>query len=184
MATNNTNGMKVTHSGRINTPKARASYPHVFKGVAFQGEGEPKFSITLLVPKSEKEFIASLHAAQDDAISQLYPTKKPANFQKWGISDGDESTDPAAANCWIVKAANKKKPRVVDSNGEDILDELEIYGGCYVRASLNAKAYGTSAQGGVTLTLNVVQKVGDGEPFGGAAKSMNDAVSELGAYSE
>ena len=95
---------------------------------------------------------------------------------------GDEVDDPAAKGNWVIKASNKQRPRIVDANSAEILDELEVYGGCYVRASLNAKAYGTSQKGGVTLELNVVQKVADGTPFGGAAKAMTDAVNELGAY--
>ena len=174
--------IQVTRSSRVNSPKARASYPHIFKPTAFQGEGDPKYSISLLVPKAEKKFIDDLRAAQDAAIKELYPTKVPANFERWGITDGDELDDQAAKGNWVIKASNKQRPRIVDANSAEILDELEVYGGCYVRASLNAKAYGTSQKGGVTLELNVVQKVGDGTPFGGAAKAMTDAVNELGAY--
>lgn len=176
--------IRVERSARINTPKARASYPHVFKPSAFQGEGDPKFSISLYVPKSESEFISRLRAAQDEAVKALYGAKKPQNFETWGITDGDELEDAAAANCWVVKASNKSKPRIVDSQGQDILDELEIYGGCYCRAVLTAKAYGTNNKGGVSLELLVVQKVGDGQPFGGAAKAMSAAVEELGVYEE
>jgi hypothetical protein len=50
--------------------------------------------------------------------------------------------------------------------------------------AIQAKAYGTPAKGGVTLELLVVQKVADGEPFGGVAKSMAAAKDELGAYAE
>lgn len=184
MATPNTTGIKVTRSGRINTPKGRASYPHVSKPSAFQGEGDPKYSVTLMVPKTEVEFIAKLKAAQQSAIKELYPTKVPQNFETWGITDGDETEDPHSAGHWLIKASNKLKPRIVDSQGTDILDELEVYGGCYARLSINAKAYGTSNKGGVTLELNVFQKVADGTPFGGAAKAMSEAVDELGAYEE
>ena len=176
--------IQVTRSARINTPKARASYPHVFKPTAFQNEGEPKYSLTMLVPKEEKEFMVNLRALQDAAVKELYPSKAPANFERWGVADGDEADDETTAGCWIIKASNKSKPMAVDSGGTQILDELEIYGGCYVRASINAKAYGTNAKGGVTFELNVVQKVGDGEPFGGAAKAMKAAAEELGAYQE
>lgn len=176
--------IRVERSERVTVPKARASYPHVFKPTAFQGEGEPKFSTSLYVPKTEAEFIARLRAAQDSAVKALYGTKKPQNFETWGITDGDESDDEAAAGCWIVKASNKQKPRVVDSQGQDILDELDVYGGCYARASVVAKAYGSSNKGGVTLELLVFQKVDDGPAFGGAAKAMNAAVEELGVYEE
>lgn len=184
MATTNATGIKIERSKRINTPKGRLSYPHVFTPTSFQGQGDAKYSVSLLIPKSEKTFVAELKAAQEAATDALYPTKKPQNFEVWGLADGDDSTDPAAANCWILKASNKAKPRVVDAQGQDILDPLEVYGGAYGRLSINAKAYGTATKGGVSLELNVVQKVSDGEAFGGAAKAQSDAVSELGAYAE
>lgn len=176
--------IKTARSGRINLPKSRLSYPHVFKPSAFNGEGEPKFSASFYVPKAEKEFIASLRSLQEDAVKELYGSKKPQNFETWGIADGDDTDDEAAKGCYIVKASNKVKPKVVDWRGSDILDELEVYGGCYARASVQAKAYGTPAKGGVTLELLVVQKVADGTPFGGAAKAMSAAVDELGEYVE
>jgi len=179
-----TPSIKVTRSDRINLPKSLLSYPHVFKPTAFQGEGEPKFSASFYVPKSEKDFIKALKDRQAAAIKELYGDKKPQNFEHWGIADGDDTEDAAAKGCWIVKASNKTKPKVVDARGTDILDELEVYGGCYARASVQAKAYGTGAKGGVTLELLVVQKVGDGTPFGGAAKAMSAAVDELGAYED
>lgn len=179
------NGIKVERSSRIVTPKARASYPHVFKPSAFQGEGEPKFSINLLVPKTNDEFIKNLRGLQDAATKALYPpTKKPQNFEVWGITDGDETDDSAAAGCWVIKASNKSRPAIVDKDAVQIIDELEVYGGCYVRANINAKAYGTASKGGVTLELNVVQKIADGEAFGGAAAVKAKALEEMGAYEE
>ena len=175
---------KVERSARINMPKARLSYPHLFKPSAFQGEGEPKYSANFFVPKTDKEFIKNLRGLMDAAVKQLYGDKKPANFETWGISDGDDADDEAQKGCWVLKASNKSKPRVVDGKGADILDEVEVYGGSYCRASICAKAYGSTNKGGVTLELLVVQKVGDGEPFSGAAKAINSAVDELGAYEE
>jgi len=176
--------VKVTRSERVIVPKARLSYPHVFKPTAFQGEGEPKFSASFLVPKSDKEFYKLITAAQEAAVKELYGAKKPQNFETWGVQDGDKLEDEAANGHWVVKASNKAKPKVVDAQGTAILDEVDVYGGCYVRGVVNAKAYGTAAKGGVTLELLVVQKVGDGEPFSGAAKAMSAAVEDLGEYAE
>jgi hypothetical protein len=179
-----TPAIKVERSTRFNVPKARASYPHVFKPSAYQGDGDPKYSTSLYVPKTESEFIARARASQEEAIKALYGTKKPQNFETWGITDGDDLDDEAAAGCWVIKASNKAKPRIVDTQGQEILDELEVYGGCYARAVICAKAYGTTNKGGVTFELLVFQKVADGAAFGGAAKAMSAAVDELGVYEE
>lgn len=176
--------IKVTRSDRVIVPKARLSYPHVFKPSAFQGEGEPKYSACFLVPKAEKDFYKAVKAAQTRAVDELYGAKKPQNFETWGIADGDEADDSTAAGCWVIKASNRIKPKVVDAKGVEIIDETDVYGGCYARASVQAKAYGTNQKGGVTLELLVVQKVADGTPFGGAAKSMANALDELGVFEE
>ena len=58
------NGIKVTRSARLVSPKGRASYPHVFKPTAFQEDGEPKYSTMLAFPKaSSKAFIEQVKTA-------------------------------------------------------------------------------------------------------------------------
>lgn len=176
--------IKTARSERLIVPKSRLSYPHLFKPSAFQGEGEPKFSASFLVPKGEKDFIAKAKAAQEFALKELYSSKFPTNLERWGISDGDDLDDEAAKGCWVIKASNKVRPKVVDGQGVEVIDELAVYGGCYVRGSIVAKAYGTPSKGGVTFELLVCQKVADGEPFSGAARAMSAAVDELGEYAE
>jgi hypothetical protein len=182
---NPTSGIKVTRSERLVSPKGRCSYPHLFKPSAFQGEGEPKFSVALLLPKAtSKDFIAKVKAAQEAALTELYGKKLPQNLERWGVTDGDDSEDPNMAGNWIIKGSSKNRPAVIDATGTEILDEMAIYGGCYGRVNVCAKAYGTAAKGGVTLELNVFQKIADGEAFGGAEKAKQSALAEMGAYDE
>jgi hypothetical protein len=182
---NPTSKIEVKRSDRAISPKGRCSYPHLFKPSAFQGEGEPKYSVSLIVTKDAagKAFIAKIKELQAAAIKELYGAKMPQNFETWGVSEGGEE-DPTTKGCWIVKGSNKNRPAVIDARGTQILDELELYGGCYGRINVNAKAYGAPAKGGVTLELNVFQKIEDGEPFGGAEKAKQAAVTEMGAYEE
>jgi hypothetical protein len=181
-----TDGIQVKRSARFVTPKGRVSYPHIFKPTAFQGEGEPKFSCSLYIEKNNagNEAAKAIKRLQEQALTELYPTKRPTNLEVWGLTDGDETDDPSAAGCWIVKASNKSRPGVVDRSSTAIIDESEVYGGCYGRINLCAKAYGTGNKGGVTLELVAFQKVEDGEPFGGAAKAVAAAVNEFGAFDD
>lgn len=190
---NPTSSIQVKRSERLISPKGRATYPHVFKASAFQGEGDPKFSIGLMLDKkvpSTKEFIAKVKAAQESALTDLYAKKLPGNLERWGISDGDGLTlkngdpDPTTAGMWVIKGTSKNRPAVIDATGTEIMDELEVYGGCYGRVNICAKAYGTPAKGGVTLELNVFQKIADGPAFGGAEKAKQSALAEMGAYDE
>lgn len=173
--------IKVERSARIISPKARASYPTLFVPRAFNETTEPKFSITLMVPKNAvgQAFVDQIERAQADAVKAIWGNKPPKNLEVWGVTDGDEDKDASMAGFWLVKASNKIRPAVVDLDRQQILDESEVYGGCYVRASICAKSYGTSSKGGVTLELVAVQKLEDGEPFGGAEKAKAQAVDEF-----
>lgn len=179
--------IQVKRSERLISPKGRCSYPHLFKPTAFQGEGEPKFSVSLLLDKktaASKDFVAKLKAAQDSALADLYGKKLPQNLERWGVQDGDDLDDESLSGQWVIKASSKNKPATIDADGTAILDELSVYGGCYGRINVCAKAYGTTQKGGVTLELNVFQKISDGEAFGGAQKAQQEALSEMGSYDE
>ena len=185
--------IQVKRSARLISPKGRASHPHLFKPSAFQDKGEAKYSTILMLEKSvaaNKDFIAKVRTAQDAALADLYGKKLPENLERWGVTDGDTAVDsegnaiPGAAGHWLIKAGNKAKPAIIDAQGTEILDELSVYGGCYGRVNVCAKAYGTPAKGGVTLELNVFQKISDGPAFGGAEKAKQAALAEMGAYDD
>lgn len=182
-----TSGIPVARSTRLVSPKGRASYPHLFKPSAYKGEGEPKFSVSLMLDKkasTTKPFIDKIRAAQEAALADLYGKKMPQNLERWGITDGDESEATEMHGHWIIKGSAKTRPAVIDSAGTEILEESAVYGGCYGRINVCAKAYGTASKGGVTLELNVFQKVADGEAFGGVEKAKQSAVAEMGVYEE
>lgn len=176
-----TSSIKVERSSRFITPKARASYPHLFTPKAFEEGAEPKYQLTAMVPKDDigNAFIKLLKDKQDQALDALYGKKKPANLDRYGVNDGDDSEDPEMHGHWLVKSTSKNKPACVGLDKEEILDKSEIYGGCYVRANVCAKAYGTAAKGGVSLELVAVQFMGDGEPFSAAARATLAAASEF-----
>ncbi len=175
-----TNSIKVERSSRFITPKARASYPHLFTPKAFE-DGEPKYQLTCMIEKGAAgdAFIASLKEKQEEALKALYGKKMPANLDRYGVNDGDDNEDPEMHGHWLVKATNKAKPAVVDTDKSEIIDKAVIYGGCYVRANVCAKAYGTPSKGGVSLELVAVQFVGDGEPFSAAARAAIAAADEF-----
>lgn len=183
--------IRIERSARKITPAARVSYPALFKPQAFNDTVEPKYGITLMISKETGAgFIEELKKLQDEALTKLYPIKKPANIDRYGITDGDDTVDkngkPIATNAgyWLVKASNKTQPRVVDASKEEILDADAIYGGMWAKASIQAKAYGTPQKGGVVFELLVVQKIRDDTPFGGAAARKQAALDELSDETE
>ena len=61
------------------------------------------------------------------------------------------------------------QPKLGNHKRRPIEDKEEVYGGCWGRVNVTPGSYSTSGNWGVTLYLNAVQKVKDGEAFGGGA---------------
>lgn len=178
-------------NARVTTPKGRVSFPHCFTARAAQPGATEKYSITLLIPKTEN--IDKLVEIRNKAVTDKWPdaTKRPKNLHN-PIKDGDTDTMidgslrkdkyPECAGHWMIAASRAKKsgaPKVVDQQMQEILDEGDLYAGCYARMSVHAFAYGPSKDApqvkpGVSFGLNNVQKLDEGEPLGGMSSKPED----------
>lgn len=171
---------KAAQPTKVVTSKVRFSYLHVFHPHAIEEGQDPKYSVCLLIPKSEKALVAkiekAIEAAKKASVAKL-GGKIPANL-KTPLRDGDVDRDteeqPEYANCWFLNANCKTKPGVIDKDGNGILDEGELYSGCYGRASVNFYAFNTSGNKGIACGLNNLQKLADGESLGGRASAESD----------
>ena len=147
---------------RVVTGEVRLSYAHVFEPNSIQG-GKPKYSVSLIIPKSDTATIAAIERAVDAAIDA--GIGKAA--LKLPLRDGDtERDDEAYANAYFVNANSLTPPQVVDENVAPILDRSEVYSGCYARVSLSFYAFNTNGNKGVACGLGNIQKLRDGEPLG------------------
>ena len=164
----------------------RWSYANVWEPKAMEG-GKPKFSVSLIIPKSDTVTIGKIQAAIEEAYregqSKLKGNAKsvPAlSTLRTPLRDGDlvRPDDPAYANAYFVNANSATAPGVVDANRNDILDRSEVYSGCYGRASINFYAYNANGNRGIACGLNNLQKIRDGEPLGGRASAMSDFATE------
>ena len=61
---------------------------------------------------------------------------------------------------------------------QEILDQSEVYSGCYARANISFYAYNTNGNKGIACGLNAIQKIRDGEPLGGTRVSVEDAFGD------
>lgn len=164
-------------STKVITGKVRASFVHVFEPASVNGS-EPKYSCSFIIPKSDTETIAAIQAAikqaKEDGVAK-FGGKIPPNL-KMPLRDGDidRPDDPNYADCYFVNANSKEKPGVVDRRRIPITDPLELYSGCYVRASLNFFAFNTNGNKGVACGLQNLQKWCDGEPLGGRVRAEDE----------
>ncbi|WP_308779780.1 DUF2815 family protein [uncultured Clostridium sp.] len=172
--------MKVTakRTGtKVTTGKVRLSYAHLFEPHAIEGN-EPKYSVSVIVPKSDKETLQAIKEAVTEAKEQgkgKWGGKVPANV-KTPLRDGDvdREGDEAYAGCYFLNANSKNKPGIVDINVQPILDATEVYSGCYARLTLNFYAYNANGNKGIAAGLGNVQKLEDGEPLGGFTRAEDD----------
>lgn len=166
---------------KVITGKVRLSYVHLFEPYSIDGEQDPKFSVMLLIPKKDKKTLAALKAAEDAAAeigkNTKFGGKIPGNLASI-IRDGDEFAEdyPERAGHWFMSVTSpaNRKPGVVDQNVQPILDQSEIYSGCYARLSLNAFPYTFGSKKGISFGIVNVQKMDDGEPLGGTSRVEDD----------
>jgi hypothetical protein len=160
----------------------RWSYANVWEPKAMEG-GKPKFSVSLIIPKSDTVTVGKIQAAIDEAYregqSKLKGNAKsvPAlSTLRTPLRDGDleRPDDPAYANAYFVNANSATAPGVVDANRNEIMDKSEVYSGCYGRASINFYAFNANGNRGIACGLNNLQKIRDGEPLGGRASAESD----------
>lgn len=167
---------------KVVTGECRLSYANLFEPRAANENADPKYSVVLLIPKSDTKTIEKIRAAQKTALEEnkhKFGGKIPKAWTDT-LHDGDEEADlernPEYAGHWYISvSANVNyKPGVVDRDVNPILDPSEVYSGCYARASINAFAFNTQGNKGVSFGLRNVQKLRDGEPFGGVTRAEDD----------
>lgn len=162
---------------KVMTGKVRLSYANIFQPRGMEGQ-EPKYSVSLIIPKDDKETIKAIEEAIDLAKKNgvgKFGGKIPAKV-KTTFYDGDieRSDDEAYAGCYYLNASNKQKPGVVDAHRDPILDATEVYSGCYGRAVINFYAYNASGSKGIAASLQHIQKISDGEPLGSITRAEDE----------
>lgn len=169
--------MTQTTKVKVVTGKVRFSYANVFQPKASVEGGTPKYSVSIIIPKSDKETVAKLQKAFEDtkaAAASFFGGTVPKGL-KGGLRDGDEEKDDAAyAGCYFINANSAQKPGVVDADLNPILDPNEFYSGCYGRASITFYPYNAQGSKGIACGLNNVQKMEDGEKLGGSTSAAAD----------
>ena len=170
----------------ITGANTRWSYANVWEPKAMEG-GKPKFSVSLIIPKSDSVTVGKIRSAIEEAYrdgqSKLKGNGKsvPAlNTLRTPLRDGDleRPDDPAYANSYFVNANSASAPGVVDANRNEILDKSQVYSGCYGRASISFYAFNANGNRGIACGLNNLQKIRDGEPLGGKASAESDFATE------
>ena len=163
---------------KVVTGTVRLSYANVWEPKSING-GTEKYSVSLIIPKSDKKTIDAINKAVDAAIEEgiaKFGGKKPNKAAiKLPLRDGDtERDDEAYANSYFVNANSTTPPQIVDQNVNPILNRSEVYSGVYARVSINFYAFNTNGNKGVACGLGNIQKVRDGQPLGNRSSASDD----------
>lgn len=177
----NANPMKV-----ITGPNTRWSYANVWEPKSING-GAPKYSVSLIIPKSDSKTVAKIQAAIEAAYKEGESKLKgngrsvPAlSVLKTPLRDGDTERpdDEAYADSYFINANSSSAPGIVDADRQPVIDRSEVYSGAYGRASINFYAFNSNGNKGIACGLNNLQKMKDGEPLGGKSRAEDDFASE------
>lgn len=156
----------------------RLSYANIWEPKQVNGTGDPKYSCCLLIPKSDTKTVQRLQAM----IERI--KKDPVALAKWGgklppeksfkspLRDGDEEKDDENyAGCYFINAnaSEKRHPRIIDRQCNDVLDQDEVYSGCYANVSKYA------SDGGWSVVCTRCGRVGERGHTQAEAKAKWDA---------
>lgn len=177
-------------TNEVLTGEVRLSYCHLLQPYANEANQEAKYSVTILVPKTDTATVSAIQAAIQSATQE-------GVAKKWGgvkppkiatpIYDGDgvrpngERFGPECAGHYVFTASSKAEkgaPEVVDTTGQFLTSESQIYSGMYGRVLVTFYPYFAAGKKGIGAGLGPVQKLRDGEALAGHTPS---AASVFGA---
>ena len=169
---------------KVLTGEVRLSYVNVITPRASQQGGEPKYSVTLLIPKSDyaakADIDSAIQTAAQEAVSKVWGGVRPPQ-PRIPIWDGDgvrQSGVPFGEECkghWVITASTKMKPQVVGMDNINVeLAPSDIYSGMYGRVTIRFFGYSNSGNKGVGCGLGNIMKTRDGEPLVGTASAASD----------
>jgi hypothetical protein len=171
------NPMKV-----ITGKDTRWSYANVWEPKSING-GTPKFSVSLIIPKSDTKTVEAIkkaiEAAYKEGEAKLKGNSKSVpklESIKTPLRDGDieRPDDEAYKDSYFINANSNRPPGIVDAGVQPILTRSEVYSGVYGRASINFYAFNSNGNRGIACGLNNLQKIRDGEPLGSRATAESD----------
>lgn len=166
----------------ITGPKTRWSYANVWNPKSINGS-TPKYSVSLIVPKSDTKTVnkikAAIKEAYEEGLSKLKGNSKSApalSILKTPLRDGDleRPDDPVYKNAYFINANATMAPGIVDKDRQEIIDHSEVYSGVYGRASITFYAFNSNGNKGIACGLNNLQKIADGEPLGSRKRAEDD----------
>ena len=160
----------------------RWSYANVWEPKSVNGS-EPKYSVSLLIPKSDTKMVEKIRTAIELAYKEgeaklkgSGKTVPPMTAIKTPLRDGDleRPDDPVYAGHWFINANSNRKPGIIGRDRQAILEPEEVYSGVYGPASINFYAFNANGNRGIACGLRGLMKYRDGENLSGGGSIADD----------
>ena len=175
--------MYMNQANKSLTGEVRLSYVHLAAPYAMQANQDPKYSATLLIPKTDtttyKDIMDAINAAIQTAIDKSWDGVKPP-VVPMPIHDGDgvrQDGTPYGPECkghWVMTASRRAqdgKPWICDISNPNVeLAPQDSYSGMYARCTVHFFGYKNTGKKGIGCSLDGVMKTRDGDSLGGAVK--------------
>jgi hypothetical protein len=171
---------------KVNVGECRLSYCHLFTPAASAAGSEKKYSVSVIIPKTNTKLVNEIKRAINSALqmgmASTFGGKMPQNWRN-PLRDGDleKGDDEAYIGAYFINATSKTKPGIVKRvkiNGQnrlvEVTDEQDIYSGCYGIVSINFFPYNNAGNKGIGAGLNNVLKTNEGDYLGGRSSAQTD----------
>ena len=177
--------MSSRNGTKVITGEVRFSYLHVFEPYAAEVGQKAKYSVSLLIPKTDLQTIALIQEAVAEATDQGQMSKwggKVPKTLKTPLRDGDAEKDtdehPEYKGMFFINASSDRQPGLVDSHKQEIFSADDLKSGDWGLASVNFCPFSVSGNNGIACGLNNLMKKRDGESLGGTPASAESDFAE------
>lgn len=178
------------------TGKGRFNYPYVFKPREEEDDKGARYTVDFLISKKDRETVKALRKAIWDAIvanKEFLKIKRdlndlddlPESF-KYPLKDGDRKDNAGEEyeGCFYITPWSKDKPGIVGPGVRPIEDPQEFYSGCYGRISISIGTFDYKGKRGLSIFLNNIQKLADGDRLDNRRSAFQDFDDGHGEYDD
>jgi hypothetical protein len=171
----------------------RLAFPVLWEPKTVNGEGEPAYSASLLLPANHpqvKQIKDAIEAAAKAKFADKWDVilKQLRASDKTALHNGDTKAQYTgfSGNMFVAaRSAADKRPLVLDRDRTPLVaSDGRPYAGCYVNASLEFWGQNNGYGKRINAQLRAVQFLRDGESFGGGSVASVDEFLDLSKQGE
>jgi hypothetical protein len=174
--------------GQLLIPNARLGYPKLFKaeGIKNDADSKPRYGCQIYLSKSDEATKAKIDK-EIARLSKLHFKGVKPKTKDLSVQDGDVDGDENTKGCWVIsanRAESQGRPQVVDRSRKpiDSSESAEVYAGCVCNFLISFFVPKNWSK--ICTSLEVVQRVKDGERIGAARVAAEDVMPDLGESDE